>query len=569
MPPAPEAGAGGEGVFEAAVKRRSGRRPARRAGRCRRPRSRSDRRASHEDEGGESEDREFQPHHALNVPREADLRVSTAPGVEEPVTTIMLRHIPCRYTQGTLLRELDQLGFEGRYDFFYLPMDVRNKTSVGYAFVNFEDPGTAAEFSGMMQDYRFQRHPNDKVAEASPAHLQGLRRNVAHFSSRTVLRARDSKYRPIVLQKGFKRDFAELLAELATEEQPPQPAGAAREAAPPAAPSAGLNPMAHDFVPGAAAFGQKVPEDAGRKDPTPDPHPAGLNPLAQEFVPCPPPGLAAPPPLIEALATPPVLPAGPPAEAPRPMPPRLGEARRGLEEAISGLLQKRQEVDIAKGATGVDEELPAREQLAEPEAEPPTGRCQPPRKVPPALESVEAAAPCKGTRTGEGSWVEEAFGALVQDLVPGRADAGSWITEAFVALIDDEPPTLGQSGGGWVAEAFGKLVGRAPAPRPRRLLGALLSPAPAELGGGWIAEAFSALGRGCRTPSAARMMSSSWAGSGDAVEQQLGWVAEALRALTACRPPKDPSMPASAPGTPRESLQRLRAMGGWAWVAFA
>ncbi|CAE8671037.1 unnamed protein product [Polarella glacialis] len=95
----------------------------------------------------------------------------------------MLRHIPCRYTQGSLLMEIDQLGFAGAYDFFYLPMDTRNKTSVGYAFINFTDPVAATRFMRVMDEYRFQRHLSEKIAEASPAQLQGLRQNVAHFAS--------------------------------------------------------------------------------------------------------------------------------------------------------------------------------------------------------------------------------------------------------------------------------------------------------------------------------------------------------------------------------------------------
>jgi len=149
----------------------------------------------------------------LRVPR-SNLQV-VADQSHLPATTVMLRHIPCRYNQGDMLRELDQIGFVNSYDFFYLPMDMQNKTSVGYAFINFVTPSDAERFFAKMQEYRFQRHPSDKVAEPSWAHIQGLRNNVQHLAYRTVLRTRDTKYRPIVLQKGFKRDFGELLAEFA------------------------------------------------------------------------------------------------------------------------------------------------------------------------------------------------------------------------------------------------------------------------------------------------------------------------------------------------------------------
>ena len=49
----------------------------------------------------------------------------------------MLRNIPNRYSQASLLEEIDLAGFKGSYDFFYLPMDTQNRTNVGYAFINF------------------------------------------------------------------------------------------------------------------------------------------------------------------------------------------------------------------------------------------------------------------------------------------------------------------------------------------------------------------------------------------------------------------------------------------------
>lgn len=52
----------------------------------------------------------------------------------------MLRNIPNRYSQASLLQEIDAAGYEGTYDFFYLPMDTQNRTNVGYAFINFLTP---------------------------------------------------------------------------------------------------------------------------------------------------------------------------------------------------------------------------------------------------------------------------------------------------------------------------------------------------------------------------------------------------------------------------------------------
>ena len=41
-------------------------------------------------------------------------------------TTLMIRNIPNKYTQKMLLNFMYQAGFEGKFDFFYLPIDFRN-----------------------------------------------------------------------------------------------------------------------------------------------------------------------------------------------------------------------------------------------------------------------------------------------------------------------------------------------------------------------------------------------------------------------------------------------------------
>jgi len=283
----------------------------------------------------------------------------------------------------------------------------------------------------------------------------------------------------------------------------------------------------------------------------------------------------------------------PPREPPPPPPPSaappLRDARRGLEEAVASLLRTRKEERVADELAVPPPPLEAAVKAkAEPASREHTFQALlgDKRSAPPTLETLEELwGYGEGKERNGGSWIEEAFGDLVRDLVPAGAEAAggsnSWITEAFVALIDDEPAVPG----GWVAEAFGKLVGSSQPPQPRRLVGALLSPDPNEPGS-WIAEAFSTLVKGCRTPMPAkwrrpRASEPPPLENTGGEQQQLGWVAEALRALTAGTIKRQGERPAptSAISTPRslshtprhigDALQRLRSMGGWAWVAFA
>jgi len=54
---------------------------------------------------------------------------------EDRRTTLMIKNIPNKYTQKMLLAAVDEQ-FKGTYDFFYLPIDFKNKCNVGYAFIN-------------------------------------------------------------------------------------------------------------------------------------------------------------------------------------------------------------------------------------------------------------------------------------------------------------------------------------------------------------------------------------------------------------------------------------------------
>jgi len=118
----------------------------------------------------------------------------------EPITTMMIRNIPGRYSQDDLMLDLKELGFAGTYDFLYMPMDKGTSANVGYGFVNFVHPCWAEKCLQSFQTFRFQRHQRslNKWAKVSVAHLQGLEKNMKHYENAAVNVCKEKRGRPVV-----------------------------------------------------------------------------------------------------------------------------------------------------------------------------------------------------------------------------------------------------------------------------------------------------------------------------------------------------------------------------------
>ncbi|CAK0826305.1 unnamed protein product, partial [Prorocentrum cordatum] len=102
--------------------------------------------------------------------------------------TVMLRNIPNRYTQVMLLQLIDAKGFEGTYDFVYLPMDFRNGVNLGYAFVNMLEHESAVRLTDIFHRFNDWCFESAKVCEVSWAYPhQGLEQHVERYRNSPVM----------------------------------------------------------------------------------------------------------------------------------------------------------------------------------------------------------------------------------------------------------------------------------------------------------------------------------------------------------------------------------------------
>lgn len=84
-----------------------------------------------------------------------------------------------------------------RYDFFYLPIDFKNKCNVGYAFINFihhlSIPAFIKEFDGR----RWKNFNSEKVCSLTYARIQGKHSMITRFQNSSLME-KDWEYRPLL-----------------------------------------------------------------------------------------------------------------------------------------------------------------------------------------------------------------------------------------------------------------------------------------------------------------------------------------------------------------------------------
>lgn len=138
--------------------------------------------------------------------------------------------LPPQYSQQLLLNEINA-AHKGKYDFFYLPIDFKNKCNVGYAFINFIEPKAIVpffkEFNGQRyvsrvtvanlidfvrwslihvarnfsypceSSFRWRNFNSEKVCAISYARIQGKQSMISRFSNSSLME-KDGEYRPLL-----------------------------------------------------------------------------------------------------------------------------------------------------------------------------------------------------------------------------------------------------------------------------------------------------------------------------------------------------------------------------------
>ena len=118
------------------------------------------------------------------------------------MTTLMIRNIPIKFVQNDML-ELLNTNFKGKYDFFYLPMDLKTKCNVGFAFINMIHPLFILDF---YLEFNYKKWSDtvplcnsQKYCEITYANTQGIDEINKDLRDKNIMKKNDINIKPVMI----------------------------------------------------------------------------------------------------------------------------------------------------------------------------------------------------------------------------------------------------------------------------------------------------------------------------------------------------------------------------------
>ena len=108
----------------------------------------------------------------------------------------MIRNIPNKYTQRMMLEELNR-SHAHKFDFFYLPIDFKNRCNKGYAFLNVIDPRSVVSLHREFHGEKWRNFKSDKQCAIYYAVIQGKSDMIERYQNSSVMQ-KDETCRPLI-----------------------------------------------------------------------------------------------------------------------------------------------------------------------------------------------------------------------------------------------------------------------------------------------------------------------------------------------------------------------------------
>lgn len=162
---------------------------------------------------------------------QCDMQCNSADGDaanQEWRTTVMLRNMPNNYTRDMLLDLVNSMGFDGCYDFAYLPVDFKSQAGLGYGFVNFITTAEAQRCFECFEGFSEWKVPSEKVCTVTwGSPYQGLEAHIERYQNSPVMhQSIPDEWKPVLLEDGVRIAFPAPTKAIKTPKVRQQPAAA-------------------------------------------------------------------------------------------------------------------------------------------------------------------------------------------------------------------------------------------------------------------------------------------------------------------------------------------------------
>ena len=121
---------------------------------------------------------------SLDIPRNK-IHLESILRQKDKRTTIMIRHIPNKYTLKLFSDEINK-SFFNKYDLLYLPVDIDNHCNLGFGFINFVDSIHIIDFYDRYFGKKWEKFNSDKICELAYAKVQGKEELLKHIEQNGI-----------------------------------------------------------------------------------------------------------------------------------------------------------------------------------------------------------------------------------------------------------------------------------------------------------------------------------------------------------------------------------------------
>ena len=115
---------------------------------------------------------------------------------EDQRTTLMIKNIPNKFTKDHFLSIFNK-NFEGKFNLFLLPTDIKEKKNYGYAFINFINYFYIINFYYSFNGKKWENTNSVKICEILYSKIQGITKMIKHYPIKVMylreLENQDSK----------------------------------------------------------------------------------------------------------------------------------------------------------------------------------------------------------------------------------------------------------------------------------------------------------------------------------------------------------------------------------------